>query len=134
MDTSLKTLDKYPYSRHTQYMKYLLIIVISFMFIGCSKDRFTNTTARTWDSAPVRLDSIPNDVVPDLLGNIGMLARVFGVNSTPSQVYVKKHNDMEWELLAPELSQGHETYIYDAVTHEVRFQGCNTTWAYAIYY
>lgn len=134
MGAPMKTLAKYPNKVHTKYMKYLLIVAISFMFIGCKRDRFTNTSARSWDSAPIRIDSMPNDVIPQLFGNIGILSRVYQVAAIPTEVYVKKHNDLDWELLAPGLPQGAETYVYDLVTKEVRFQGCNTAWAYAIYY
>lgn len=129
----MKPLAKHPNTTHTQYMKYVLIVAISLMFVGCKKDRFVNTEARSWDSTPVALDSVPNDVIPPKLGNIGLLARVYGIPTTPT-VWVKKHNDQEWVLIDGGLTQGNVTYIYDAVTHEVRFQGCNTTWAYAVYW
>lgn len=128
------TLANNPHSLHTQYMKYAMLVVISLVFMGCQRDRFTNTTARSWDSRPVSLDSMPNNVIPNDMNNIGILARAYGVAGKPTEVYVKKYNDGEWVLLAPGLSQGNETYVYDPVTHEVRFQGCNIAWAYAIYW
>lgn len=128
------SLAKYPNTAHTQYMKYTLIVVISLMFMGCQKDRFTNTSARSWDSRPVSLDSMPNNVIPQAMDNIGILARAYGIASEPTEVYIKKQNDGEWVLTLPNLPQGNETYVYDPVTHEVRFQGCNIAWAYAVYW